>query len=112
MKLVLLISIILTSFAHAKVSSFKGWELYFLEKKDSVKFALLEGTNVLKSVEEVSSKASDLDILISELDNLKEDEFVSLSNRFVNLKNTIPEKYKKSIIDLCKRRKLNCFLGE
>ena len=71
MKHIFLISIMITSFAHAKVSSFKGWELYFLEKKDSVKFALLEGTNRLKSVEEISKKASELDTLISELDNLK-----------------------------------------
>lgn len=107
-----LLSLLITLTSMAKVQSIKGWELYVLEKGENVKFSLLEGTNSLKSLDEVDSNAIELNQLVSQLENLASDEFVSLSNRFVALKNQIPGNAKNLINQLCEKHKLNCFLGE
>lgn len=107
-----LITLIFSLMASAKIQSIKGWELYVLERGNQVKFSLLEGTNSLKSLDEVDNNSVELNQLVGQLENLASDEFVSLSNRFVALKNQIPNNVKSLLNQLCEKHKLNCFLGE
>ena len=61
-------------------TSFKGWELYVVQRDGDTYFSLLEGTNRLKTDDEISKAAvKGIDAIKSKLDELKPGQEVFLS---------------------------------
>ena len=58
----------------------KGWELYSIDEGDRWSFALLPGTNRLKTAMEVHAAAVDADQLLRNLARLPRGEFVAWCN--------------------------------
>jgi polyhydroxybutyrate depolymerase len=63
-------------------TAFKGWELYNWQDKGDTYFSLMEGTNKLKTDEEITKAAvKGIDAIKPRLDELKAGETVSFSGR-------------------------------
>jgi hypothetical protein len=95
----------------SKVKSFKGWELYVLQKAGKINFSLLEGSKRLKDINEIKENSISLNKVLKKIDNLEAGQFVSLSNRFANMSDDIPTSESKLISNLCQKKNLNCYLG-
>ena len=63
-------------------TAFKGWELYVWQKDGDTYFSLLEGTNRLKTDDEISKAAvKGIDAIKPKLDELKPGQEVFLSGK-------------------------------
>jgi beta-glucanase (GH16 family) len=88
-------------------TSFKGWELYVWQKGGNTYFSLMEGTNRLKTADEIDKAAvKGIDALKPNLDELKPGEAVFLSGK--KLLTQPPKEQAKLVREYCKKIGLKC----
>lgn len=86
--------------------SMKGWELYCWRREKEWGFALLVGTNRLKSDDEIEKVRVDLDDLLAELSTLAEGQSVVLGHN-ANKSEVPPETIRRAIREHCRARGLD-----
>jgi hypothetical protein len=83
-------------------TSMKGWELYIWQDGGETHFALLPGTNRLKTDEEIAQAAvKGLDAIKPKLNALKEGEYLFLRGRRLNEHEHAPEDQARAVVDYC-----------
>ena len=86
----------------AKKKSQKGWELYAWQEDEVTYFALLPGTNRLKTAQEIKDLAvKDIRAIRAQLDQLQKGESVSLHGRRLNTKASAT--LTKQLTEYCKK---------
>lgn len=100
------------------LAEMKGWELYCLQDKSEVKYALLPGTNRLKSESEIiqSQELVPLSGLSRKLQKVPKGEPITIQGGGVKAEGSKlvlpPDKDKQEILSLCRSLKLQCLLTQ
>jgi hypothetical protein len=90
-----------TQAAGTRISG-KGWEVYIWQEKDVMLFALLPGTNRLKSNDEIAQVAvKDIDSIRRQLDQLKVGQFITVNGQ--RLGGSPPAEQGKAVAGYCKK---------
>jgi hypothetical protein len=93
----------------ANKTSFKGWELYCWRRDREWAFALLIGTNRIKSDAEIEQARVGLDAVLAELSNLAKGQTVVLGHN--RARNQLPpQRIRRAILERCRTRGLETLL--